>query len=510
MKARAARLVRLLPYALFLALTLPWLRAMPIWDGMYYFDCVLRATAPPYPFSALSCADHPPGYLLLAGFPQYLLHGNAVALNLANVAWMLVGIAGVARLVALVGAELAPGLEQALAVAVFASAPLVVAVTYHFSADAGILAFFPWALDALLRRRTVQALIAGTLLVLAKEPGLGLYAIAWTAAVALDWRGIRNGDRGLLRRALVLAWPFLAAVVYVAIRADRGFRVINEDAQFNAGIGAATWGGLGIMLVLNFTWLLWSVPLLAWLVQRARRLPGTRLAPREWGLVFVLVAVVAALTRFVPFRNPRYFASAFVPLLVVAFVLLARSTPKTFRIAFLSGLIALNLAANDRTFDPLSIAAFGAAKYGAMPMHCRYWESDRGCWGRDQIVYNRQFLEVQAAQTALFRTLRPTSDTTFVVAPDATYFMHGPLDGDSFERTAGSGHVVTPRFVTTAELLEQPVLPDTVYVLSYPRLGFTGIPRLESRYHVVDRAAHGTPRLAIPVTVMRLDDPAQR
>lgn len=497
------RFVRFLPYALFLALTLPWIRAMPIWDGMYYFDCVLRATAPPYPFSAFSCADHPPGYLLLAGFPQYFVHGSAVALNLSNIAWMLVGIAGVARLLALVGAERTSRLEQALAAAVFASAPLVVAVTYHFAADAGLLAFFPWVLDGLLRRRTVQALVAGTVLVLAKEPGLGLYAIAWVVALALDWRGIRNGDRVLLRRVLFLVWPFLAAVVYVAIRSDRGFRLINEDAQLNAGLGAATWGGLGIMLVLSFAWLLWSVPLAAWLVQRVRGRPEARLAPIERGLVFVLVAVVAMLTRFVPYRNPRYFVTALVPLLAVAFVLLARSTPRAFRIAFLSGLIVLNVAANGRTLDPVSIAAFGAARYGAMPMHCRYWEPDRGCWGRDQVVYNQQFLEVQAAQTALFRALRPDSGTTFVVAPDATYFMHGPLDADSFERTARSRKVVTPRFVTAPELLARPVLPEAVYVLNYPRLGFSGVPRLESCYHVVSREAYGTARLPIPVTVMR-------
>lgn len=500
MRSRACVLVGLLPYALFLALALPWLRAMPIWDGMYYFDCVLRATAPPYPFSAFSCADHPPGYLLLAGWPQYFLHGSAVALNVANVAWMLFGIAGVARLVALVGDEAGAAIERALVVAVFASAPLVVAVTYHFSADAGLLAFFPWALDGLLRRRTGQALLAGTVLVLAKEPGLGLYGIAWLASLALAWR---SRDRDWLRRGLVLVLPMLAAAVYVAVREERGFALIDQEARFNPGLGAGTAGGLAIVLLLNFTWVLWSVPLAACLLRRLSGARDVRLSPREWCLAFVWVAVVAALTRFVPFRNPRYFVTAYVPLLLVSYALLRRAMPSTVRAAFLVLVIVLNLAASDRTVDPVSIAAFGAAKYGEMRLHCRYWEPDKGCWGRDQIVYNRQFLEVQAAQNALFRDLRPTSDTTFVVAPDATYFMHGALDPESFERTAREGPVVTPRFLTATEVLAEARPAETLYVLNYPRLGFTGIPRLERRYHVVERAAHGTPRLEIPVTVMR-------
>src|SRR5262245_33772193 len=103
-----------LPYLAFLALTLPWLRAMPIWDGMYYFKCVLRATQPPFAFSDFSCADHPPLYLMLAGWPQYLVHGSALALNLANVAWMCVGIAGVARLATTIFGEGVDPVEQAL------------------------------------------------------------------------------------------------------------------------------------------------------------------------------------------------------------------------------------------------------------------------------------------------------------------------------------------------------------------------------------------------------------
>jgi hypothetical protein len=506
MNPRARLPVSFLPYAVFLGLVAPWLRAVPIWDAMYYFDCVLRATRPPFPFGSFACADHPPGYLFLAGWPQYLLHGSALALNLANIAWMLFGIAGLARLVDFVSGEVAGATEKALAVTVFASAPLVVAVTYHFSADEGLLVFFPWVLDGFLRRARLQTLLAGLALNLAKEPGVVLYGIAWLAVVG---PGLRSGLAGeswkqRLQDAGLLLLPLAAAGVHLMIRQGAGETLFNQEGAFDLGLGARSRGGLALMLLLNFTWLLWAVPLLGWAWRGLRG--GGRLGLRlalEGRLAFILVAVGVALTRVVPYRNPRYFVTAFVPLLVLSCAVLLRVAPRPARVACLVLLIGLNVVANYWTVDPLSIAAFGNARYGEMRLHCNYWEPNQGCWGRDQLVYNQQFLEVQAAQDAVFRELRPTSDTTFVVAPDARYLMQGPLDPVSYRRTFAEGASVNPRFVTTKELLAEPARPETLYVLNYPRLGFTGIPRLEQDYEIDASLSYGTPRLKIPVTVMR-------
>ncbi len=506
-----ARALAAVPYLVFLGLTLPWLRAVPIWDGMYYYDCVLRATQPPFPLSAFSCAHHPPGYLFLAGWPQYLLPGNVLALNLANIAWMCVGIAGLARLCETLVGESAGAVEKTMLVTVFSSAPIVVAVTYHFSADQGLLVFFPWVLDGLLRGRLVQAFLAGIGLTFAKEPGIGLYGIAWLAVLLPGARELldRERRRAWVRKAAVLLLPALPAAFYLAWRLFAGMELFNREAEFGPGQGAGLASGWAIILLLNFSWVLWGVPLLAyalrWL-QPARR-AGLALAAVELqlGLVFLLGGL--ALTRTAPFQNPRYFVTLLVPLLPLAHGLLRRAAPRGARVAFLTVLIALHLAGHRATVDPVSRAAFGAVPYGRMQMHCRYWDlGERGCWGRDQLVYNQQFLEIQAAQNVLFSQLRPAAGSTFVVGRYANYLMHGPLDPATFERTLSPGPTVALRFVTVDELAGDERDPETLFVLEYPRLGATGLPQLKRRYRVVREAAHGTSRFRIRVTELRRKD----
>ncbi len=510
--ARRARSVAAaaVPFLVFLGLTLPWIRALPIWDGMFYFDCVLRATQPPFPLSAFSCADHPPGYLFLAGWPQYVLHGSAVALNVANIAWMCVAIAGLLRLLDTLAGDAVSHVEKGLVATVFASAPLVVAVTYHFSADLGLLVFYPWVIDGMLRARHLQTFLAGTALMLAKEPGVALFGVAWLVAALLpEASGILTGGRRWerLRRAAVPLAALVPAALYLLSRHQGGMGLINRDSVLHLGLGPGTGAGYAIMLLLNFTWVLWGIPLVGYAL--ASRLTaaaqGLAFAENERRVGLILLLDTLVLTLVVPVQNPRYFVTAFVPLLLISHALLRRVAPVGPRLAFLGLVIGLNLAANRYTVDPVSIAAFGSAPYGAMRMHCRYWEPDAegGCGGRDRLVYNQQFLELQAAQNALFRELRPRSDTTFVVGRYATYFMHGPLDAETFEKTRRDDNRVEPRFVTVDELARDDDDPETLYVLHYPRLGFTGLQKLKRRYQVVDEAAYGTARLLIPVTVLR-------
>ena len=204
-----------------------------------------------------------------------------------------------------------------------------------------------------------------------------------------------------------------------------------------------------------------------------------------------------------PFENPRYFVTTYLPLLLFSYVLLRKArVAARLRLAYLGLLLALNVASNYFSFDPISVARFGSAKYGGMQMYCHYGRAERSCWGQDQMVYNQQFLELQAAQNILFRELRPSSDTTFVVSPFATSFMHSPLDADSFEKTERSGHTLKPRFVTVDVVAAEEPKPAELYVLEYPRLGAAGRRKLEPSYHVVSEAAYGTSRLKIRVTTM--------
>ena len=495
------------PYLIFLGLTLPAIRALPIWDGMYYFACVLRATQPPFSFADFSCADHPPGFLFLAGWPQYFLHGSAVALNLADIAWMCLAIAGASRLVQALVGDTASAWEKALVVSLFASAPLVIAVTYHFSTDLGLLVFYPWVIDRMLRRKQLQTLLAGVGLVFSKETGVALYAIVWLVGVMPSARRIFAGERRRdeLTRAAALLVPLLLFAMYLLARHLQGLPWINSDGDWESNFGPATLAGYAIILLLNFSWLLWGVPLGAFLVRCLQ--PGRRrllsLGGQEIQLGFILLISTLVLTRRVPYENPRYFVTTYLPLLLFSYILLLKArVDGRVRLGYLAVLLVLNVASNYFSFDPISVARFGSARYGAMQMYCHYGSTERSCWGQDQMVYNQQFLQLQAAQNVLFRELRPMSDTTFVVSPFATSYMHSPLDAATFEKTERGGNTVNPRFVTADVVANEEPKPAELYVLEYPRLGAAGRRKLQPAYHVVGEAAYGTSRLKIRVTTM--------
>jgi hypothetical protein len=344
-------------------------------------------------------------------------------------------------------------------------------------------------------------------LVFSKETGVGLYAIVWLVALAPSVRRILGGDRRLeeLARGGALLVPLLLFGFYLLARQHGGLAWFNDEGAFETGLGPSTLTGYAIILLLNFNWVLWSLPLAAyisrWLRPKNRRLPA--LDGNEIQVGFILLISTLALTRKVPFENPRYFVTTYLPLLLFSYILLRKArVAARLRLAYLGLLLALNVGSNYFSFDPISAARFGSAKYGGMQMYCHYGSAERSCWGQDQMVYNQQFLELQAAQNVLFRELRPTSHTTFVVSPFATSYMHSALDADSLEKTERGGNTVNPRFVTADVVASEEPKPAELYVLEYPRLGSASRRKLQAAYHVINEAAYGTSRLKIRVTTM--------
>src|SRR4051794_18992730 len=69
---------------------LPFRDFVPIWDGVYYSDCVLAAVGQGR-FSELNCLDHTTmAYLGLLALPQLLAYGNPAGFVLVN---LVLGVA---------------------------------------------------------------------------------------------------------------------------------------------------------------------------------------------------------------------------------------------------------------------------------------------------------------------------------------------------------------------------------------------------------------------------------
>jgi hypothetical protein len=235
----------------------------------------------------------------------------------------------------------------------------------------------------------------------------------------------------------------------------------------------------GIFLV-NFLWIP-SAFVAGDLAHRAYRwafrLPSTPVpgaAPDALGFVLAVTAVTALLlTRYRTFTNLRYFLPVY-PLMLVAFYAAVARLPmrRALRVGLLATVAALLLVSNLRTVDPVSRAAYGTFAVGEHQLLDTTSIANECCGrGRDQLVYNLEFVAYHDLQNRVFADVRPTAETVFAVDPAADWFLLGQLSPGTFARTLRTRDVLRPRYVLPAALVESAAPPAEVYFLAFSNVG---------------------------------------
>jgi hypothetical protein len=282
---------------------------------------------------------------------------------------------------------------------------------------------------------------------------------------------------GAAVKAAIAQWPLAIPVasigLYIGVNALRNAQVRAAAADaaplvwggdgsahlirtiFRAGIADhSTLAALALMLVVGFLWLptlVMAADLGVGIVRRraqhaARAMPGVDGA--ALGIVTAaLICEIWFLSRYVTYANARYFLPLYPLVLVVAYAALVRlGVTRAVRAAGFAGLALLFCISALRTVDPVSRRLWGTFPVGDRTLLRMTSLTGECCgYGRDQLVYNLEFTEFDALESAAYAQLRPTRATTFVVPMFGDWYTVGQLDQSTLHRTLRRDSIVEPR-----------------------------------------------------------------
>lgn len=447
-------------FAVYLALTLPWLDFVPFWDGGVYYQCVTEIFRKPFAIANLHCFNHPTlTHIAIVASAQALLPGNMASIYLLNIALALwAGVAFFRLTRMLVVADdvwLAP-----LATALFLFLPASVAHVFHLNPDTPMLFFWVIGLDFLVRRRFWKAAIAFVCMVFSKETGIPLLLLTCVLFAYFElWDPKRSRKRNiaLLRSAepslfipLLCFGAFLFIVhitakklLYWSVQGQTSTRgeLFNLALDFNLGKPDMK-AFLFDTFFLNFQWLLTALVItgvIHWVLTRARRTPRSLPVSRLFFLILLTIGTVYIVTRMRNWNNARYVMHAAVPLILCAIVAGRRLfSDRVLRVLF-GGILALFLVSNVRTIDPLSLRMYGTLRFGT-----HAWLDRNSLYGpmlRDQNVYNLEFLQLHYLTQDAFRDLGVTEKMPLLTGRNGLFGLPGI---DAATHTLVRGKAATP------------------------------------------------------------------
>jgi len=485
-----ARLVLTLAVLTAVALLVPRLGYIPMWDGRAYAECAVEASFNGLSSYYLRCWGHAAHFSVGAlAVPQLLDHGNAVLLIAVNALAFAAAAAGFHRLVRRVCPAARHDLDVALLTAAFLLQPAMLASVLQPGIDLPVLAGILWCTALLIESRAWWCAAAGLVVVFSKETGVMLYGVV--LACYAGWLLLRGGTATERLRRLFPATPALVPLVVFAgyVLYYRVF-LPGQSAIWTAAIDKPLLeqflvprvdrylgSNLALLLVLNFAWVL-SIWLVAdagvGAVRTLRRLPRRSLPDvdsRVLGFLTALALVsVYALTRFLVFSNVRYLLPAAALVLITSFAALLRlGLPTTARRALVATYGLLLAVSAVRTADPVSRKLWGTFQFGSHRMLRMTSLTGECCGiGRDQLVYSLEFARIHDLTDMALAALAPDSSTLIVIPALTSWYTIGPLDATTHRRTLRRTNIVVPPVVEHTEILKAPVRPQEFLYLALP------------------------------------------
>jgi hypothetical protein len=281
----------------------------------------------------------------------------------------------------------------------------------------------------------------------------------------MEWRAAARGALGqwMLLLPLVAVFGYMAARALAAAAPGAGAPPVvwaNTGSStlvatvFRAGVlDVSTLSVLALMLVIGFLWIPTGIMLLDLGVGTARRArrAAARVMPgvdeRALGVATAaLLGSIWLLSRYQTYSNARYYLPVYPLALLVSYASLVRlgasTRTRTAAFAVLGLLLAVSAT---RTVDPVSRALWGTFAVGDRPLLVSTSLTGECCGaGRDQLVYNLEFTQLDALTSEALSVIRPRPGTVIVVPPLGDWHTIGPVDARSGRRTLARSGVLTP------------------------------------------------------------------
>ena len=86
-------------------------------------------------------------------------------------------------------------------------------------------------------------------------------------------------------------------------------------------------------------------------------------------------------------------------------------------------------------------------------------------YGRDQIVYNREYTYLQRLKEKAYAEIKPTADT--IIVNHSTQMQSDLLDGSTFNITYKSGGI-RPLYSVIPDIVKLAKKPQSIYYMAFP------------------------------------------
>lgn len=463
----------------------------PLWDAAIYYEAALEAARSTVNPLAYNIAGHPTmGYLWLPGLlTRYLGASYRVFLAYnAVLAWIM------AIAVADMSMRLLKGerrfVELLLVVGSVMYCPVIVASILQLTPDFGVLVYLLLSARALMHERRLRAFAWGVLACLSKESGVLLFAIELALYVVVF--GLRAQTTA---RRKLMAMVRLSPLILVPLGLGSAVLLFATPNG-----GAKLWGNVGIsdvlrqfstisfmdnvlpaslatILVLNCMWIPATLLTLAfgfWFVRKVvLALPVT--ASRDPAFEFAIVTFLAELyllTRFRTFTNVRYYLPLFPwIILLAARGLLTLGFPRALRLGCQSVVFVALALGNFRSFDPISADVFGTIPFGNQRLfHITSLTGECCGLGRDQLVYNLEFAEMDRLLRQVLPFALAAKDHAVAVHPQADWKLFDSVDPNTLRRgTPRVGSFKVP-YTHTWAVGAARAKPEKIYYIALPNM----------------------------------------
>ena len=493
---------------------------LPIWDGMLHYSTLLNAIESPFDILNYSRDGHIcEGFLLFMGMPYLLYRDSYYAFNIWMTLFSVGCIVGFYNLLLFFLNGRLRNIEVVLITALFAFHPSVLSGMTHFTLDMGVLTFFILYWVMLLNGKRFMAFLFVFLLLFTKETAMLLVPLPflfcwlikpssgkgyWLKEITkyfylnsketdgnvkpfqVWFRSLFNplSERmqWLKKNCLILIIPYLFLGLFMLYKMlirhqPAMWDHLNSDAvlfdYFNSDRKFINY--LGLIFIINFNWvltLLWIILLLLLMKKRKSLNDSFQTKLSKLFILFFLTGSVV-LTLVVSWSNARY-VMLLIPCMLLAIGQLASVLiPSSFVRISVVLLLLIVLGFEDvRTIDPVSKAFFGTINFGRHQLinTCQRTDEDPIEYGRDQLVYNLEYLKFRQILNKIFIDIRPSQNTCFVLAPMSSctdWTTISSLDSN-YMMTYKGNNLVTPKIVTVYNVFKLPALPKDVYFIELP------------------------------------------
>lgn len=482
-------------------------RYPPIWDARWYYEALLDARLTPFDSLSYSVAGHiSQGFLIPAGIAMHLFGVGYFSLNVyLTIISILILLLFYLLLHVLTGGELSSA-ELTAFTAIVAFHPALLSSMIHFNVDIGILFYGLCYWVLLIRDRPILAGFVGIGFLFSKETAMLLLPIvAISCALSSSIEISRHNFTSWLRRhCLAILIPYTFLVIFVLYKA-----IVRQQSPLWTGLGES-WtvhvlssfdSGLPMLIhflamifVLNGTWvlmLLWCI-LTIFYCSYSRRLTLQTTPTTIW-ITFTLSLMAILLVR--PYSNSRYVMFLYPIMIIgVANLLVSLGVRRIARMAIASLLFMLFSIQVKWSVDPLSRLYFGTFNFGERSMYDMTQRTKECCGkGRDQLVYNLEFLELIACAEEFLSDIATDPDAVVVCNTFACWkFWENDM---AFSRKLDSGNKGSrsPMFLPPDELLKLDPLPSSFYFVDFPNVNnVADLNALNAWYQVISTNVYGS------------------